>query len=206
MTTVLKVAPIATVAVWGQVSKQAVADNPALQETLSSVFAGKELEKAHGLVVAGDGGATDVISGLVQQSTLIVTTATSVPDKFSEAIALMEDQGYGPAVVILNPSTWHNVRMSKSSGSGEYLAGNYGTPAPPSLWNLPVITTGALAADQALVVDTSYALLLDREQASVMISSEDRDNSIKNILTILAEVRLGLVVLDTGAVGLVEFS
>ena len=39
-------------------------------------------------------------------------------------------------------------------------------------------------------------MLLDREQAAVLVSTEDRDNFIKNMVTILAEVRAGLAVLD----------
>jgi Phage capsid family len=60
-------------------------------------------------------------------------------------------------------------------------------PRERRIWGLPVVTTGALAVDQALVVDPQYVLLLDREQATVVISSEDRDNFVKNIVTILAE-------------------
>ena len=38
------------------------------------------------------------------------------------------------------------------------------------------------------------AQIFDREEASVMISSEDQDNFVKNKVTILAEERLALAV------------
>lgn len=67
------------------------------------------------------------------------------------------------------------------------MAGSWASPALPSIWGLPV-------------VDPRVALLLDREQVAVLVSTEDRDNFVKNMVTILAEVRAGLAVLDTAGV------
>ncbi len=112
----------------------------------------------------------------------------------------MEDSGYSPSAVIINPLTWHATRTSKAAPSGEYLAGSWNVPASPNLWNMAVVTTGAIPIGEALVIDTSCVLLLDREEPTVLISTEDRDNFVKNVVTILAEVRLALAVLDTGGV------
>jgi hypothetical protein len=38
--------------------------------------------------------------------------------------------------------------------------------------------------------------LADREQPSVLLSAEDRDNLIKNLITVLTELRFGLAVTD----------
>ena len=42
--------------------------------------------------------------------------------------------------------------------------------------------------------DGTCAVLLDREQATIEMSREDRDNFIKNLITILAELRVILTV------------
>ena len=60
--------------------------------------------------------------------------------------------------------------------------------ARSSLMN--VVTTGKIPAGEALVLDTS-CVLLDREEPTVLISTEDRDNFVKNVVTILARSATG---------------
>jgi len=47
--------------------------------------------------------------------------------------------------------------------------------------------------------------VLDREQVTVLVSSEHSDNFTKNLLTILAELRASVALVDSGGVGLLEF-
>lgn len=61
----------------------------------------------------------------------------------------------------------------------------------------------AIDEGDALLIDTSRVRLLDREQATVVVSTEDQDNFVKNLVTILGEMRGGLAVYDTAGVGLV---
>jgi hypothetical protein len=61
-----------------------------------------------------------------------------------------------------------------------------------------------MPVNQALVIDVQKVRLLDREQPSVLISSEHGDNFTKNLVTILSELRAGLAIYDSGAVGLIE--
>ena len=60
---------------------------------------------------------------------------------------------------------------------------------------LPVIDTTAVEEGEFLVGNFQMAAMLwDREDAVVDISTEDRDNFIKNMVTIRAEERLALTV------------
>lgn len=74
------------------------------------------------------------------------------------------------------------------------------------MWRTPVARAAGLAQGSALVIDTRRVTMLDREQAQTMISNEDRDNLIKNLVTLLAEMRGGLAVYDTQAVQLVDLA
>jgi HK97 family phage major capsid protein len=66
---------------------------------------------------------------------------------------------------------------------------------PPMLWGRPVVESDAMPEDQFLVgAFRLAATLFDREQATIAISTEDRDNFIKNMVTILCEERLALAV------------
>jgi hypothetical protein len=51
-----------------------------------------------------------------------------------------------------------------------------------------VVTSPSVPAGEALVLDPAACLIIDRMQVTVMISTEDRDNFIRNLVTILAEL------------------
>jgi HK97 family phage major capsid protein len=60
---------------------------------------------------------------------------------------------------------------------------------------LPVAESLAMAAGDFMTGAFRYAAqIFDREDATVLISTEDRDNFVKNMLTILCEERLALAV------------
>jgi HK97 family phage major capsid protein len=71
--------------------------------------------------------------------------------------------------------------------------------SPGMLWNRTVIPTPALNAGEFLVgTFATGASLHDRMQANVLISTEDRDNFIKNMVTLLGEERCALAVRRPG--------
>jgi HK97 family phage major capsid protein len=86
-----------------------------------------------------------------------------------------------------------------------YLVGSYANPSTPNVWNTPIVQSSGMPQGQSLLIDPTRVAVLDREQVNVMLSTEDRDNFVRNLVTILAELRGGLAVFDVGGVGLVEF-
>ena len=57
-----------------------------------------------------------------------------------------------------------------------------------TIWDLPVVATPALDQGDFLVgAFATAAQVFDRLQPEVLVSSEDRDNFIKNMLTVRAE-------------------
>jgi HK97 family phage major capsid protein len=199
LTTPLRVASIATVANYIVTAKQILSDNPSLIRQLAALFSFRVMEKLEALVIAGTVGA-DVISGLLTESLALVPTATTPVDIVSEAQASLDSAGFSAGAVVLNPMRWHAIRTERSSGDGQYLSGSWNQPATPNIWTLPVVTSPAVPLNTAIVYDPAVVLLLDREQAAVLLSTEDRDNFVKNMCTVLAEVRAGLAVLDPAGV------
>ena len=53
---------------------------------------------------------------------------------------------------------------------------------------------------KALIIDTSFVTLLDREQINVLLSNSHEDFFIRNLVAILGELRAGLEVTDLQAV------
>jgi HK97 family phage major capsid protein len=67
--------------------------------------------------------------------------------------------------------------------------------ATPQLWGRPVVATQAMTVDTALVGAFKLgAQIFDREDANVVISTENSDDFVRNLVTIRAEERLALAV------------
>jgi len=182
-----------TVAVWTRVSRQLLADVPLLFAALQDLFAHAVASKAERLAIAA----------LVSQATSYVATATDVPDKISEALASLEVLGYAQPIVLMNPFSWHDIRTTRATGgSEEYLAGSWAQPAQPNVWGVPVVRNAAVSQSELVIVDRSAARYLDRQLPVVQISTEDQDNFVRNLATILAEARGAIEVMRPG--GLVK--
>ncbi len=202
--TELKTATVATIATHTTASRQVLMDNMQLLQTVRGLLAIDALEAFEAMLLNGDGTAGKFL-GLIPQATPIIGTASRPADKISEAIASMWADGFVTGAVVLNPGDWHELRSERAAGDGQYVAGGWANPAPPTIWGVPLVQTPSIQAGSSLLVDLSRVQLLDREQVSVMISTEHGDNFTKNLVTVLAELRGSVAVLDSGGVGLVEF-
>jgi hypothetical protein len=196
---------IATIAHWTQASRQVLADNSQLGDVIRSVLLQGVWSKAERLLLNGNG-TTDIIRGILPRAVTFTATGDSPVDRIGEAVAAQQAAGYLASAVILHPLTWFALRSERATPGGEYLAGSWANPSPPVAWNVPVVTTPAMTPDEAVIIDTNRVRLLDRQQASVLISSEDRDNFVRNLLTLLAEARYGLAVFDDASILSVDVS
>jgi len=79
---------------------------------------------------------------------------------------------------------------------GSYVSA--GGAAGP-LWNLPIIESEAIPAGTAYVGDWSKAILWDREQASITMTDSHSDFFIRNMVAILAELRVAFGVIQPSA-------
>jgi HK97 family phage major capsid protein len=97
--------------------------------------------------------------------------------------------------IIVSAAAWAFIELQKTT-DGAYLFANPTGVAGARLWGLPVVPTPALGADNRFVVGAFKmgAQIFDRWDATVLVSTEDSDNFRRNLVTILAEERLGMVV------------
>lgn len=193
-------AQIATVAHWIRASTQVLADDDALVMQLDKLLGYGVLQKLEDKLINGTGGSGE-ISGLLAQGTTFVPTATAPTpeDAIGEAVTSLHATGWHPNLIVMNPSDWFGI-VSQKDAEERYLIGNPANPAALSLWNTPVIVNPSLASGTVIVMDTTQAILLDREAPVVLASREDGDNFRRNLVTILAELRAGLAVTASNAV------
>ena len=96
--------------------------------------------------------------------------------------------------VVLNPIDW-DVMVGVKDTTGRYIIGNPQGTASPTLWGLPVVATNAMAEDKFLVGAFRLgAQVFDRWLARVEVATENEDDFVKNLVTILCEERIALAV------------
>lgn len=95
---------------------------------------------------------------------------------------------------VLNPIDWAKLEMLKD-GDGNYIIGQPQGSADPTMWGLPVVATQAMTAGKFLTGAFMLgAQVFDRWQARVEIATENEDDFVKNLVTMLCEERLALAV------------
>ncbi|CAG9177737.1 phage major capsid protein [Cupriavidus pampae] len=95
---------------------------------------------------------------------------------------------------VMNPIDWARIELLKDT-TGRYIIGNPQGSIGATLWNLPVVETQAIAVDKFLTGAFKLgAQVFDRWLARVEVATENEDDFVKNMVTILAEERLALAV------------
>jgi len=202
-------APVRTIAHWVPVSRQAMDDIPQLQSEIDG-----ELRYGLNLVeetelLKGDGTGQH-LHGLVPQATAFAPAFT-VPNQTkidTLRLALLQASlaEYPADGVVLHPTDWAAIELTKD-GESRYIFANVIQLAGPQLWGRPVVATQSMDVDEFLVgAFRMAAKIWDRMGIEVLISSEDRDNFIKNMLTVRAEERLALAVRRPAALVTGDFS
>lgn len=187
---------IATIAHWIHASKQVLADVKMLQSYIGTrLIYGYKLKEESQLLNGSGAGLN--INGLMTQATtytnpgVTVTNETPV-DRLRIAMLQVELAEYASEGFVLNPIDWANIELLKET-SNAYLFANPFALTTPVLWSLPVVSTKAMAKDNFLTgAFKQGAQGWDREDVNVTVSTEDRDNFVKNMVTILCEGRVGL--------------
>ncbi len=101
---------------------------------------------------------------------------------------------YPASGLILNPIDWAKIELEKD-GQGRHIIGNPQSLAQPTLWGIPVVQTQAITAGDFLTGAFNMgAQIFDRQQLGVAVSTENEDDFVKNLVTILCEERLALAI------------
>jgi HK97 family phage major capsid protein len=189
---------VTTLAHWMLASRQILDDSPALMSIIDS-------ELRYGLEFVED---DQFLNGLGTGTDLlgVYTGATAFTPQFDyagnptmidvllQAIAQVDDTEFDADGIVLNPLDWRVMQSLKDS-QDRYLGGGPFGDLVQRLWQLPIVTSKAVARNKFLVgAFKAGAQIFDREDATVEISTEDSDNFRKNLVTILGEERLAFVV------------
>lgn len=191
-------APVATIAHWIQASRQVLSDTGMLQAYIDGRLRYGLRLKEEAQLLKGSGVGLN-IEGLFTQASDYANPGVTVQgetaiDRLRIAMLQVQLAEYSADGLVLNPIDWANIELTKDSQL-RYIFANPVQRTGPTLWGLPVVPTQSMNPGEFLTGSFQMgAQAWDRQNATVMISTEDRDNFIKNMVTILAEQRVALTV------------
>jgi HK97 family phage major capsid protein len=193
----LKTTSAKVIAHWMKASRQVLSDISQLRSIIDQRLLYGLAFKEEGQLLNGDGSGQNLL-GIIPQATaysapITLTGGTSI-DQMRLAMLQAALAEYPATGHVMHPTDWAWIETLKDAG-GNYIIGNPQGTISPTLWGLPVVTTQAIAVDKFLTGAFKLgAQVFDRWQARVEVATENEDDFIKNLVTVLAEERLALAV------------
>ncbi|MBF8706118.1 phage major capsid protein [Pseudomonas putida] len=193
-----KITPVRTIAHMFKASKQILDDFAQLQSMIDTEmrFGLKYVEEQE--ILFGDGTGAH-LEGIVPQASAFsaafeVEQQNGIDDlrlaMLQAQLARLPASGH-----VLHFIDWAKIELTKDT-LGRYILANPLGLTGPVLWGLPVVAT-EIAAFQGKFLTGAFqtgAQLFDREDANVVISTENADDFERNMISIRGEERVALAV------------
>ncbi len=193
----LKSAPVRTIAHYFKASRQILDDAPGLASYINGRAQYGLRFKEEQQLLSGDGTGANIL-GILPQATefapaLTLSNATPI-DRLRLAVLQAVLAEYPASGFVLNPIDWAGIELTKDN-EGRYIIAQPVNGGVPRIWGLPVVETQAMAQNNFLTGAFNMAAqIFDRMDIEVLLSTENEDDFIKNMVTIRAEERLALAV------------
>lgn len=188
-------AKVIKLAHWIKASTEILDDAPALQSTIDQRLR-YGLDFVEDLQLLMGSGTGNNLAGIyttaqAYAAPFTVTGATAID--ILRLAFLQGELALLPAdAAVLHPSSWARIELTKDT-QGRYLIGNPQGSLQPTLWGRRIVTTLAMPDQQFLAGNfRQSAQIFDREDANIVVSTENSDDFVKNMVTIMAEERLAL--------------
>jgi len=201
----VQTAPVKTLAHWIPVTNRMLADASALRGIINQrLLLGLDLA-LETQVLDGDGSGENMTGILRTAGTNIQGMgADNAADALYKGRTQVMVTGLGrPGAFVLHPNDWQAIRLMRENAAtgtlGGYLMGPPTLPTTPTLWGLPVVESLGMPENTGLVGDFAMgAMLFDREQSQLRVGTIN-DQFVRNMQTILAELRLAMAVFRPSA-------
>lgn len=192
--------PVRTVAHWVPVTNKMLADAPQMRGIIDNrLLLGLDLT-LESQIITGDGSGEN-LTGILSATGLQIqgVGADPVQDAILKAMTLVRVNGKSqPTAIVMHPNDFQAVRLARENAAtgtlGGYLMGPPSQQGPMTLWGRPVVESLGITENTRLVGDFAMgAMLFDREEAQIRVGYID-DQFVRNMVTVLAELRAAFVV------------
>ena len=188
--------PVETIAHYFKVSRQSFDDLPFIvaQIEANGIAGVKKVEDSQIINGTGTSPALKGFLPVIGAATAAAAGSTLV-DAVGIAVFELAAAGYMADGTVVNPADWGAVAMKKNL-QGNYLFAN---PIEYSgitrLWGTRLVQTSGISSGTFFTGSfQGHALLLDREEVNVQVATQNEDDFIKNMVTILVEERVVLII------------
>lgn len=192
---------VKTIAHWIPITKRALSDASQIRTMIDS-FLRYGLEEALEDELLSGAGTGEHFLGLLNVPGTQTITAGVGEDNMDITLKARTQVQIGgratPTAYAMNPIDWQNFELMRNDNGDFYGAGPFSRTGPV-LWGLPVVMSEAVDPGTAWVADWNWAVLYDREQASVQATDSHADFFVRNLVAILAELRAAFAVLRPSA-------
>lgn len=204
--------PVALIAAWANMTRQAAADAPQVAGYLDNRLRYAVKRRASNQIINGNGTSPN-LRGLLNRTgitTVAPATAEARYVTIRKALTALEQVEAVPEIIVLNPADAELFDLSNHTTAGIHATPdeNGGLRQAPArtVWGMQVARNTGIAAGTALLLDPQALAVLDRQQVSAYMTDSHASNFTSNILTLLLEMRLGLAVFDPKSVCKVTFN
>ncbi len=193
-------ATVKTLAHWIPITNRLLDDAPAIRGIIDTrLLTGLDLV-LETQVLTGDGTGENFSGLLAAGSGINVQSkgADNVIDAIFKGRTKVRVTGHArPNAVVLHPNDYESVRLLREGTggtAGAYLMGPPSETGPTTIFGMPVVESEALSENTGLVGDFRVGIsLFDREMSAIRVGTIN-DQFVRNMQTILAEGRWGLVI------------
>lgn len=193
-----KITPVRTLAHMFKASKQILDDFAQLQSTIDAEmrYGLKYVEEQE--ILFGDGTGAHLEGIMPQASKYKAAFEVAMQNGIDDLrLAMLQAQlaRFPSTGHVLHFTDWAKIELLKDS-LGRYILANPAALTGPTLWGLPVVATESAAFLGKFLTGafSAGAQLFDREEANVVISTENADDFEKNMISIRCEERVALAV------------
>lgn len=189
-----------TIAGYAKMSRQALNDSAELKRSIDITLSRSVATALDAVLVNGSGALFGGLGTLATAYTSLVYE--DLVDAVSEGVATMQTAGFVPDVVSMNPADWLAILTARGTLNDHYLSGNYLGALPSEMRGLRVVLSPSVDVGKALLLDSNHTELLVVDGFSVEVAYSD-DDFVKNLVTILGEVRVIPVFRTVGSIRLI---
>jgi len=149
-------------------------------------------------ILFGSGTGEDLLGLMTHTGTQDLGTRATADvtmiDHIRRAITLARLAGYPVTAIVLHPSDWETIELSKGT-DGHYIFTSVNDGGQMRLFRTPVVESTSMTEGSFLAGSLGIAAqLLDREQSNIRVSESHSDYFTRGMLAILAEERLAMPV------------